>query len=309
MLPEGYTVRRATIDDLNAVVALRQEQELADWGTTYTTANDLRTQWERTHLNVDTWIVADAAGQVVAHAQIHTPDTATPQLYGVVRRDHQRHGIGRYLLALAEARAKAATRSLAPGTTKALYVTIAGRDQAALRILEKSGFELRSTFHVMECTLEAEPPALSPIANIDIREFVVGTDDDPVYEADEEAFLDEYGKEPRTFVQWARRLNMYEGFDASLWFVAWEGDQVAGAALNEVENGKGRIHHLGVRRPWRRRGLGMALLQHTMRAFYQRGIHTLILNVHSQSLTHANRLYERAGFKTVQEYHHYRKPL
>ena len=67
MLPEGYTVRRATMDDLDAVLALRQAQELTDWGTAYTTANDLRTQWERTHLNVDTWIVADTAGQIVAH--------------------------------------------------------------------------------------------------------------------------------------------------------------------------------------------------------------------------------------------------
>jgi mycothiol synthase len=130
-----------------------------------------------------------------------------------------------------------------------------------------------------------------------------------VYEADEEAFQDEWGKTPRTFKQWMRRMKLDDDFDGSLWFVAWDEKEVAGAITAEVEHGKGRIHHLGVRRPWRQRGLGMALLQHSMRAFWRRGVHTLILNVDATSLTNANRLYHRAGFRVVNEYMNYRKLL
>lgn len=227
----------------------------------------------------------------------------------MVKPEHQRFGIGRHLLALTEARVKAAKRDVPSETPKTLYVQVCGRDRNAQRILKLAGFQLGSTFQIMECEMESEPPTPTPIDSIDVRTFVVGNDEEAVYEADEEAFLDEFGKEPRTFTQWSRRLNMHDGFDSSLWFVAWDGEQVAGAAMSEPENGKGRVHHLGVRRPWRKRGLGMALMHHTMRAFYQRGVRTMILNVHAQSLTNANKLYERAGFKVVNDYHHYKKSL
>ena len=80
-------------------------------------------------------------------------------------------------------------------------------------------------------------------------------------------------------------------------------------ALVTVQATIGWVDHLGIRRPWRGRGLGMALLLRSFAEFYQRGMHKVGLNVDTESLTGANRLYDRAGMRTVNRYHIYKKVL
>jgi ribosomal protein S18 acetylase RimI-like enzyme len=102
-----------------------------------------------------------------------------------------------------------------------------------------------------------------------------------------------------------------ERFDPELWFLACDGKEIAGVALNYYDEKAetGWVDHLGVRRPWRRRGIGKALLLHTFGEFHRRGIRRVKLSVDSKSLTDAQHLYEGAGMKTVQQYHIYRKAL
>jgi hypothetical protein len=50
----------------------------------------------------------------------------------------------------------------------------------------------------------------------------------------------------------------------------------------------------------------MALLLRSFAEFYQRGMHKVGLNVDAESLTGANRVYERAGMRTVNQYHIYK---
>jgi mycothiol synthase len=64
---------------------------------------------------------------------------------------------------------------------------------------------------------------------------------------------------------------------------------------------------LGVRRPWRRRGLGLALLRCAFGEFYRRDIRMVALAFDSQSLTGATRLYERAGMQLERLYSVYRE--
>ena len=56
----------------------------------------------------------------------------------------------------------------------------------------------------------------------------------------------------------------------------------------------GRVNALGVRRPWRQRGLGLTLLQHAFLALEQTGARRVGLGVDAQSLTGATRRYNRA---------------
>jgi ribosomal protein S18 acetylase RimI-like enzyme len=69
------------------------------------------------------------------------------------------------------------------------------------------------------------------------------------------------------------------------------------------------VNSLSVRRPWRRRGLGLALLQHAFGEFYRRDTMTVALGVDAQSLTGATRLYERAGMHVDRQYAVYEKEL
>ena len=50
-----------------------------------------------------------------------------------------------------------------------------------------------------------------------------------------------------------------------------------------------------MRRPWRRRGLGLALLLHSFRDFAARGATRVGLGVDAENTTGAVGLYERAG--------------
>jgi mycothiol synthase len=71
----------------------------------------------------------------------------------------------------------------------------------------------------------------------------------------------------------------------------------------------GFIDELSVRRPWRRLGVGMALLRAIFAAFYRRGVTTVGLGVDAANLTGATRLYERAGMRVYSEWDVYEKTL
>jgi len=73
--------------------------------------------------------------------------------------------------------------------------------------------------------------------------------------------------------------------------------------------GIGWIGTLGVRRPWRKRGLGQALLLHSFGEFYKRGTKTIGLGVDAQNPTGATRLYQRVGMQAASEFITYEKEL
>jgi ribosomal protein S18 acetylase RimI-like enzyme len=91
--------------------------------------------------------------------------------------------------------------------------------------------------------------------------------------------------------------------------IAWDGDQIAGFSLNRYRMGSGWIGTLGVRRPWRKRGLGEALLLHSFGEFYRRGTKTVGLGVDAQNPTGATRLYQKAGMYPASEFVIYEKEL
>ena len=66
---------------------------------------------------------------------------------------------------------------------------------------------------------------------------------------------------------------------------------------------------LGVRRPWRRRGLGTALLRHSFRELRARGCERARLMVDGENLTGAVQLYERAGMHVARRAERYWKEL
>ena len=94
-----------------------------------------------------------------------------------------------------------------------------------------------------------------------------------------------------------------DDFDAALWFRAMDGDDVAGAIIGRPRTAEdpqaGWVSDLAVRRPWRRRGIGLALLLHEFGAFYRRGLRGAMLGVDAESPTGATALYERAGMTEV----------
>ena len=95
------------------------------------------------------------------------------------------------------------------------------------------------------------------------------------------------------------------GFDATLWLLAWDGEQLAGFALVYPEHGGditlGWVGTLGIGKPWRRRGLGEALLRTAFHRLHERGLRRVGLGVDAENATGALRLYERVGMHVVRQ--------
>jgi mycothiol synthase len=129
------------------------------------------------------------------------------------------------------------------------------------------------------------------------------------HEAIEDAWKDAWDHTPRPFELFRDRV-MGSLYEPSLWTVVWSGDEIAGGTICEAEYyGMGWVRALFVRRPWRRHGLGMALLLNAFRQFHERGERRVGLGVDAESPTGATRLYERAGMKVAEELAIYRKEL
>lgn len=177
---------------------------------------------------------------------------------------------------------------------------------------EQRGYTTDLSFLNMEIVLTAAPDPPTVPTGLDLRPFVRGQDEQATYAADEAANQDKSYYSPLTYEAWRRRMNVDSpDFDPALWWLAWDGEQVAGVALcyHAKATGVGWIDHLGVGRAWRRRGLGMALMVQSYAAFWQQGITRVRLNVESNSPTRAHLLYQRAGMGVIQCYHIYKAML
>ena len=156
----------------------------------------------------------------------------------------------------------------------------------------------------MEVEFGVEAPAEPVVPDgIEIRPYRQPEDARAVYEATQEAFADHWGFHPISFEAWCEFNTKRRHFDPDLWLVAWAGDEVAGASLNYPQNegdpGYGWVGTLAVRKPWRRRGLGEALLRRSFALLHARGLRKVRLGVDSENTTGATRLYERVGMSVL----------
>jgi len=161
----------------------------------------------------------------------------------------------------------------------------------------------------MEIKLQEAPATATFPAGIELRPFNKDEHAIAVWKADTEAFRDHRGSHDRTFEEWSHGKFGNPNFDPTLWMIAWEQDEVAGFSQNRFRKGIGWIGTIAVHRPWRQRGLGLALMRHTFGEFYKRGTSIVGLGVDSANLTGATRLYEQAGMFIAGEFAMYEKEL
>jgi mycothiol synthase len=311
-LPKNLLVRHPTMDNLSAVYDLLAICSLAEFGDTEFTLEEFRIFWQSPGFNLETdaWIVTQLDGRIVGYADTEHQEHA--RLYSFVRThpEYCGQGIATHLLRLVEVHALEHIPLAAPDARVALFSWVYHGNEAARQLLEKHGYaHIRSSWR-METELEDVPPRPQWHEGITVRTFIPGQDDRMVFDAVDEAFQDHWGHMAGNFEEWQNwRLNR-ENFDPSLWFLAFEGTEIAGCSLcRYIQEDIGWVDTLAVRRPWRRKGLGMALLLHTFSEFYRRGTRTVGLSVDSQNLTGATRLYGRAGMHVTRQFDTYEKEL
>ena len=162
----------------------------------------------------------------------------------------------------------------------------------------------------MRIDLAGPPPPPRWPDSIVAAAFRPGVDDAAVHDCLEDAFAQEWTHVSETLEAWRARKFSDPRFDPGLWLIARDGDTVCGIALcTPGQFGMGFVNTLGVRAPWRGRGLGLALLQGAFGLFWERGERRIGLGVDSQNPTDAQRLYERAGMRVAYSADIYEKAL
>lgn len=211
--------------------------------------------------------------------------------------------------ALLDAMERRAAETAAPGAL--LRGFQAAADEAAGRVYEGRGYRLFRHSLRMEISLAQEPPAPVWPDGITVR---TGRPSElaRIHQAVDEAFSDHWEHEPQSLEDWEHWFHG-PNQDPSLWFLAEDAGEIAGACLcrphESGEHDAGYVMSLGVRRPWRRRGLALALLRHAFGEFRRRGQARVCLGVDAENTTGAVRLYERAGMRVARQHNLYEKPL
>lgn len=297
-------VRPATRGDLPDVVDLLVACDVAALGEPDTTIADVASDWSLDGFDLarDAWVAEGAGGLVVGYAYAGD-QYRTGELEGDfwTHPGHHDPGLAGRLLGLIERRALelAAERGY---PDPSLDVFCLGSDTGKRGLLRGRGFAHARTIYRMAADLGQGVPSRPVPKGIAIRPFRVPEDAAIMHATMTDAFRDHFRQSREPFEAWQERLMGHADFDAGLWYLAWDGAEAAGALIAYDHGDLGWVRGVGVRRPWRRRGLGAALLTHAFVALAARGQSRVELGVDAEGATQPLRLYESVGMHVAFTY-------
>ncbi|HEX2908514.1 MAG TPA: GNAT family N-acetyltransferase [Phototrophicaceae bacterium] len=217
----------------------------------------------------------------------------------------------------AETRAREVINRVEPDVRVAARGGTGSTYEPLKRTFENAGFAcIRHSFR-MVIDLDTPPPVPQWPEGITVRTAVMGQDERAILQAQRDSFQDHFGFVEMPFEEelqrWLHDWQADGHFDPTLWFLALDGETIAGISLCSPyfagHEGMGWLGTLGVTRPYRKRGIASALLDHTFNEFYQRGKKQVGLGVDASNLTGALRLYEGAGMHVALQFDLYEKEL
>ena len=321
-LPQGFTVRGARLEDVEISLELFNLWSQAIVGEDEITDTEaIRNEWVSPGFDPaeDIRLVFAPDNMLVGYIEVWTnaKPPVHPWIWGRVHPNYGGLGIGSWMLTWAEERAMSALSRVSDNLRFAPRVGIHAQAKESQKLFKDFGFRyIRSAYRMM-IDIDTVPPEPVWPQGLTIRTYNPETDAKAVYYADQEIFRDHFGFVEESFEEGFQRfihiMTEYEGFDPSLWWLAFEGDQLAGICLCRPQSyddpNMGYVSTLGVRRPWRTHGLGLAFLHHSFGEFYRRGKRKVSLGVDAENLTGALRLYEKAGMHVHLQFDTFEKEI
>jgi len=303
--PPGYTVRPPRRDDAEAVAALKRTIDLTRHGESDSTVADVLEEWSLPRLDPlhDLWLVSAADGAAAAYGFVY--QERPPDMFVTghsIHPGHESRGLEEFLLDVAETRCAATAAGHAPAAAT-LNAFAHESEDLRLALFERRGYEHVRSFARLQAPLDEAPPAPVWPEGIVVRTFRRDRDEAAVHAAVQEAFLDHWHPELMDLDDWKTLRFGRPDLDLGLWWVARDGDEVAGGLLAFPTPLGGYIDELAVRRGWRGRGLGRALLLQSFAELRGRGLPVAYLGVDTLNPTGAMQLYGSVGMRPVRGAH------
>lgn len=291
----------AVAADAAAVTEIVVALESSLYGQSGFSQADLEDAWSDLDLEQNACVVRDG-DRVVGYGK-GREEGALCRAEGCVHPDAHRRGIGKLIASRLED--DAARRGAGR-----IQNAVIEADAAACKLLESLGYSVVRVFR--ELRIELGTPPLEPEWPDGLRVLPFDPTRDALefHAAHQEAFADHWDYTPLDFESWSKDHLESERFDHTLWCVVRAGGEIAAGTICTGDTyGGGWVHALFTRRPWRKRGVGAALLNDSFGRFWARGEHRVGLGVDTASDTGAFGLYQRAGMEPVLGWVVYEKQL
>ena len=320
-LLHGFTTRPATIADVEIITDLLNICAIAYTGQPDVATNELLSFFKSPGFDVatSTRLTFTPDGKLVGYQDVDDtrPIPVKIHVWGRTHPEYEGLGIGSAGMAWAEKRARQTISRLPEDVRIVMNCHALSTLPQAAQLLQDHDMNL--VRHFWRMVIELDGPQPQPVwpDGIILTSFAEFNDLVTLFQAEKDAFQDHWGyvDEPeeegiKRFQHW---IENDEEFEPGLWFLTMDGEEIAGFSLcrrrSYDDEAMGWVNILGVRRPWRQQGLGLALLYHSFNVYQQRGMKRVALGVDAGSLTGATRLYEKAGMHVDRQTDAYEKVL
>lgn len=315
-----YLKRPATLDDIPAATALINRCSLEEANVIEIDEAELSSEWHDPEFNIETDSLTIWDGEtLIGIAGLFNHD---PFVHGYgwsrVHSDYDVDEIQRQLLDWLEQRTSQDIVKAPADAAVSVYHGVLSTNHDLAKRVTDHGFSLVRHFWRMVIELaDYTPQPVQLPDGLIIRPYDPATELPALVHAVRDSFRDHWGYLESPFEQelkhWQDMIAREPNYDPSLFFIACDGDQIAGVAMcwkHITEDPKmGWVGTLGVCRQWRRKGLAKALLYHAFNEFSNRGQARVGLGVDASSLTGATKVYADVGMKPVRQFDRYQKVL
>ena len=281
----GVQIRNFRERDLELIVVLLNAAEAVDHVEQETSLAEQQIEFADPRLEPeqDVFVAEDDDGRLVAYAGLITRHEGTETGFRTWFNVHpmfRGRGLEDRLLARLEERARERLDEI---TSDKVYLACGGHTayEERLRAIERAGMlEIRRFWVMIRPDLINLPPPTFPPGLI-IRSYRVGEDEAEALDSQNDSFSDHFGYAPDT-MEWWEYVVHSSNYRPDLTVLAVDprNNRIAGfchIAVNEEEcrrlgRRRGWVDILGVRAPYRRRGLGEALILQGMHNLKEAGV-------------------------------------
>lgn len=300
-LPSGWSTRRPTLDDVPRILELVHASDIAAVGEPDFSADEVREELTgpNTDMTRDSWLAFDADGRLAGWAYPRNPTGQARDFLEVYVWPERGLPALRPLLDLILGRMAGRAAELGHD----VYTVRAGaipNETAYIEALTAAGFTFLKQHARMRMSLDGvSTVAPEPPPGVTVRPVRAGDEAEMrrFHAVIEEAFLDS-DHPAMDFGDWRRQFETGSAVAFDEWFVAEAEGTVAGV-LQSTEPGddsdEGWVRYLAVLAPYRKRGLGEALLRRALAAYAAKGRPEAGLGVDMANPTEAARLYRKVG--------------